>query len=71
MLIEVAGRAGMEAAERERIGGTDARGRKGKKVCRDCGRSHVELFEVSESAYEEWVQEIVARWERWCGEILG
>lgn len=66
MLIEVAGRAGMEAEERRRGVGS-----KEKPVCEDCGKVHVELFEVGEGAYEDWVREVVERWGRWCCDVLG
>lgn len=60
-MIEVAGRASLT------LGG---RGEGGKKVCKDCGKKHVELFEVEEGAFEEWVEEVVCRWMRWCEDVL-
>lgn len=67
MLIEVAGRAGMEAEERGKLVGSKGRG---KRTCGDCGKVHLELFEVRGGAYEEWVREVVERWGRWCGDVL-
>lgn len=64
MLIEVAGRAGMEADGRGKSSG------KPTNFCGDCGKKHVELFEVYEGAWEDWVREVVERWMRWC-EMLG
>lgn len=65
MLIEVAGRALLEAEKRKNAGN----GRVGAE-CQDCGKTHQELFEVGAEAYEEWVREIVERWMRWCLDIL-
>lgn len=70
ILIEVAGRAAMEAEETGSPGGASP-SEKGKgKKCADCDRVHVELFEVGARAYEEWVREVVERWMRWCGDVL-
>lgn len=70
ILIEVAGRAAMEAEETGSPGG-ESPSEKGKgKKCADCDRVHVELFEVGARAYEEWVREVVERWMRWCGDVL-
>ena len=69
MLIEVAGRASLEAEQRARgsaAGGSPAVRGKVDSVCRDCGKMHQELFEVGTSAYEDWVMEIIERWMRWC-----
>ncbi|ORY73249.1 hypothetical protein BCR35DRAFT_293838 [Leucosporidium creatinivorum] len=65
VLIEVAGRAEMEMTL---LGGG---GGGGRKECRDCGRVHLELFEVGEGAFDEWVAEVVERWGRWCADVLG
>ncbi|KAM0754918.1 hypothetical protein T439DRAFT_309764 [Meredithblackwellia eburnea MCA 4105] len=71
ILIEVAGRAFLEAEERAKNTGNGSPASKTKKsVCADCGKGHLELFEVSATAYDDWVMEIVERWERWCTDIL-
>ncbi|GAA5923963.1 hypothetical protein JCM1841_000120 [Sporobolomyces salmonicolor] len=74
-LVEVAGRASMRATssagkERERE----------RENCRDCGKRHLECFEVGRDAFEGvdgggagaggWVREVVERWERWCRDVL-
>lgn len=57
-----------EPAPRRKKGGV-RRGRANRK-CRDCGTTHVELFEFSAGAYDRRVKEVVLRWERWCREVL-
>ncbi|KAI5479071.1 hypothetical protein MNV49_004353 [Pseudohyphozyma bogoriensis] len=71
MLIEVAGRAAKEAEEREKLLGGGFGSGKSKKVCADCGKAHVELFEVNAGAYEDWVQDVIERWGRWVSDVLG
>lgn len=67
VLIEVRGRAGIEADLRSLSVGRQRE----RKVCGDCQRVHFELFEVGEGAYEIWVREVVQRWMKWCGVVLG
>ena len=62
VLIEVAGRAEIELG---------SRGDAGRKTCTDCGRRHLELFEVPEGAFDDWVVEVVERWGRWVTDVLG
>lgn len=64
-LVELAGRA------------LSARKEEGK--CRECGKKHLECFEVQRGAVSAggaagsgWsVREVVERWERWCSDIIG
>ncbi|KAJ8295727.1 hypothetical protein OF846_001087 [Rhodotorula toruloides] len=64
-LVELAGRA------------LSARKEEGK--CRECGKRHLECFEVQRGAVAaggagegEWnVKEVVQRWERWCSDVIG
>lgn len=63
VLIEVAGRAEVELGSQ----GEDGE----RKACADCGRKHLELFEVPVGAFDEWVAEVVERWGRWVGDVLG
>jgi hypothetical protein len=62
VLIEVAGRAALEATTRNGSIGTKA-----KEACADCGKRHCELFEVGMGAYEKWGCEVVQRWGRFAG----
>ncbi|GAA5840695.1 hypothetical protein JCM11251_004184 [Rhodosporidiobolus azoricus] len=67
-LIEIAGRAAL----------LDSFDEKARQVCADCGKRHVECFEVPRGVFsggEEgeggWeVEEVVERWERWCRDVL-
>ncbi|GAA5866199.1 hypothetical protein JCM1840_005110 [Sporobolomyces johnsonii] len=74
-LVEVAARASMHSRARGEPTSTSTPTEKEK--CRDCGKRHLECFEVGKDAFEDpvdggggWVREIVERWERWCRDVL-
>ncbi|GAA96599.1 uncharacterized protein L969DRAFT_88042 [Mixia osmundae IAM 14324] len=60
-LIEMAGRVALDHIDRL---GSDAAMSITDLPCRDCGKQHKELFEVSKGAYEAYVRELVMRWQR-------
>ncbi|KAM0788536.1 hypothetical protein ACM66B_001664 [Microbotryomycetes sp. NB124-2] len=61
-LIELAGRS------EQFLRGSS--GNVGSTRCKDCGKVHVELFELDSGAYDDWVKEMVERWGRWCRDVL-
>lgn len=68
-LLEVAGWALLQKAQRDRI--DEASGEMTSKMnvkvgCEDCGRVHVELFELDQGSYETFVRELIVKWQRWC-----
>lgn len=63
VLIEAAGWAAVEAAVRgEEVGQ--------RKKCKDCGKVHLELFEVDEGAYERWAKATVEKWQNLVEEYM-
>lgn len=72
-LIELAGRSieqSSSAAGSSPRNNNNSKGKsKGKDgkdegKCRDCGKRHLELFQVDKDAYDDWIVELVERWGR-------
>ncbi|MBW0531457.1 hypothetical protein O181_071172 [Austropuccinia psidii MF-1] len=43
--------------------------RQGKKnlPCLDCGKIHLELFELDKGSFERFIKPMIQKWQTWCG----